>query len=71
MSAKSTNPPRAEITMGCAITPEQEVALRLVNECFGLGSIEALRFCKFLIVEKQGLEWINEGVEPSDWESAQ
>lgn len=57
--------------MSAALTPMQEAALALVNECFGRGSLEALRFCKFLIVEKQGLEWINEGVEPLDWESTQ
>lgn len=43
--------------MKCRLTREQEVAFMLVSECFGNGSPVALQFCKFLIVEKQGLEW--------------
>lgn len=57
--------------MKSTFTPEQEVAIALVRECFGIGSMEHLRFCKFLIVQKQGLEWINEGFEPLGLESAQ
>ena len=57
--------------MKCELTPEQEAALDLVRECFGMGSMEHLRFCKFLIVQKQVLTWINEGILPLDWDSAQ
>lgn len=48
----------------CAITPEQQSALKLVMECFGGSSQELVRFARFLVETKQGLTW-DEG-EP-DW----
>jgi hypothetical protein len=55
--------------MKCVLTPQQEAALMLVNSCFGNGSPEALRFCKFLVVEQQGLEWIDDDVDFNPLES--
>ena len=44
------------------LTPEQDHALVLVNECFGSTSDELLRFCRFLVEQKQGLKWLEEPV---------
>lgn len=41
----------------CAITPEQQVALLLVGECFGWSSDELVKFARFLVEVKQGLTW--------------
>lgn len=41
----------------CAITPEQQVALSLVRECFGWSSDELVKFARFLVEIKQGLIW--------------
>lgn len=44
------------------LTPEQDHAMLLVSECFGSTSDELLRFCRFLVEQKQGLKWLEEPV---------
>lgn len=55
----------------CVLTPVQEAALTLVYECFGGASDEYLQFCKFLVVQKQGLEWLEDSINPEQEGSTQ
>lgn len=41
------------------LTEHESAALTLVRLCFGAGSEEFLRFGKFLVVERHGLEWLD------------
>lgn len=41
------------------LTEHESAALTLVRLCFGAGSDEFLRFGKFLVVERHGLEWLD------------